>query len=106
MAYTSIGQIATTTSASMYTVSAGKTVFISSLSVVNYAASTAEITIVWRDFSSGADFELGFEVSVPANTVYAALPTGVKFFMNEGDQLLIKSSLANTLKVITSIAEA
>lgn len=107
MAYSSVGQIATTTLTSVYTVPAGKTVYLTALLASNYTTNPADVTFVWRDASNGnADFELSFEVTVPANVVYNGLPNPGKVFLNEGDQILVKASAGTTLKAIVSVAES
>lgn len=108
MAYISIGAIATTTLTSIYTVPAGKTVYLTTLMASNYStAGSSDVTFVWRDASNGnADYELSYEVTVPISVVYNGLPNPGKFFLNEGDQILVKASSANVLKAILSVAEA
>jgi hypothetical protein len=102
-----MGALCTTTLTSIYTVPAGKTVYLTALMAANYSANQADITIVWRDASaSNADFELAFEVSVAPNVLYGGLPDNTKFFLNEGDQILVRASVASSLKAILSWADA
>lgn len=82
----------------------GKCLKVNTVNVVNYGASSANITLVWNNGANltGTSFAIASTVSVPAYATFIAVDKSTQYYLEENTSLGATAGTANSLIVTVS----
>jgi hypothetical protein len=96
-------QLTTSTSTLLGATSANSINKVNSIIVANRnGTSSADVTILWRDSSTGLDYYLAYTITVPADATLVVLSKDTQIYLEENDYIQAFASANSVLDVTIS----
>ena len=98
-----VGAALGTSSADILTCATDKLLKVNSIIVANVdGSSAADVDVIFYDSSATASIHIAKTVSVPANSTLIVLGKDAPIYLEEGDKIQAKASVAGDLEIIIS----